>query len=130
MTPKLIEPGAQARETREIPIRGQEFVIGRGNDCDLRLRDPNISRHHCMIRVRPLEVTLVELGSSNGSFVNGNRVIGQAILQSGDEIRMGEYRFVVDLGDGYVPLPVKPPDVDAMAKTLKPNEFLGPREET
>ena len=125
MTPRLIEPGSTAQQTREIAILGKEFVIGRGNDCDLRLRDPNISRHHCMIRVRPPEVTLVDLGSSNGSYVNGNRVIIQIALQSGDEIRLGGFRFVLDLGEGYDQLADKPPDVNPAAKTLRPNEFLG-----
>jgi pSer/pThr/pTyr-binding forkhead associated (FHA) protein len=118
MTPKLIEPGSQAQQTREIPIRGKEFVIGRGTDCDLRLRDPNVSRHHCMIRIRPDEVTLVDLGSSNGSYVNGTRVISQLALQSGDEIRLAEYRFILDLGVDRDKIQEKTPDVDPVAETV------------
>jgi len=127
MTPRLIEPGRTAQQTREIPILGKEFVIGRGNDCDLRLRDPNISRHHCMIRLRPPEVTLFDLGSSNGSYVNGNRVIAQVTLQSGDEIRLGAFCFVLDLGEGYDQSSAKHPDVNAAAKTLRANELFGPQ---
>lgn len=119
MTPKLIEPGDAAHQTREIPIHGKEFLIGRGNDCDLRLRDPNVSRHHCMIRIRPDEVTLVDLGSSNGTTVNGTRVISQAVLQSGDEIRLGEYCFLLDLGVDRHKILDKSPDVDPVAQTVK-----------
>jgi pSer/pThr/pTyr-binding forkhead associated (FHA) protein len=130
MTPKLIEPGGKAQQTREISISGKEFLIGRGNDCDLRLRDPNISRHHCMIRVRPDEVTLFDLGSINGSYVNGARVITQIVLQSGDEIRLGEYRFFLDLGVDRDKIRDKTHDVDPVAKTLRINEFPAPGEKT
>lgn len=123
MMPKLIEPGDAAHQTRETPIRGTEFLIGRGNDCDLRLRDPNISRHHCMIRVRPDEVTLRDLGSSNGTSVNGTRIIGQVVLQSGDEIRLGEFRCFIDLGDGSEKVQEKATDVDPVAKTVPPGQL-------
>jgi pSer/pThr/pTyr-binding forkhead associated (FHA) protein len=123
MTPKLIEPGGKAQQTREITIRSKEFLIGRGNDCDLRLRDPNISRHHCMIRIRPDEVSLFDLGSINGSYVNGARVMTQVVLQPGDEIRLGEHRFFLDLGVDRDKIRDKAPDVDPVAKTLRMNEF-------
>jgi pSer/pThr/pTyr-binding forkhead associated (FHA) protein len=78
-----------------------------------------------MIRVREQDVTLVDLGSSNGSYVNGNRVITQVELRSGDEIRLGGFRFVLDLGEGFDHVTDKPPDVNPAAKTLRPNEFFG-----
>ena len=123
MAPKLIEPGGKAQQTREIPIRGSDFLIGRGNDCDLRLRDPNISRHHCMIRLRAAEVTLHDLGSINGTYVNGARVITQVVLRSGDEIRLGEYHFLLDLGVDRDKFRDKSPDVDPVAKTIRMSEF-------
>lgn len=130
MTPKLIEPGGKAQQTREITIRSKEFLIGRGNDCDLRLRDPNISRHHCMIRIRPDEVALFDLGSINGSYVNGTRVMTNVVLQPGDEIRLGEHRFFLDLGVDRDKIRDKTPDVDPVAKTLRMNEFPTSGEKT
>jgi pSer/pThr/pTyr-binding forkhead associated (FHA) protein len=123
MTPKLIEPGDQAHQTREIPIHSKEFLIGRGTDCDLRLRDPNVSRHHCLIRIRPHEITLTDLGSSNGTTVNGTRVLSTVVLESGDEIRLGEYRFLLDAGGDRHPLKGKTPDVDPVAETIHPGEL-------
>jgi len=99
MTPKLIEPAAGTERTREISIPKEDFLIGRGIDCDLRVNDEDVSRHHCMIRLRGKEATLSDLGSSNGTFVNGKRVLSQVTLASGDEIRLGKYRFLMDLGD-------------------------------
>ena len=96
---RLLEPGQKGEPVREIPILGGEFLLGRGTDCDLRLHDTAISRHHCLIRVRGQEVNLVDLGSSNGTYLNGTRVLSQTALQTGDEIRLGDHRYIVDRGD-------------------------------
>lgn len=99
MSPRLLEPRQEGQPVREIPIRGEEFLLGRGNDCELRLHDTAISRHHCLIRVRGGEATLSDLGSSNGTYLNGTRVLSQTTLHTGDEIRAGTFRYIVDLGD-------------------------------
>jgi len=100
MPAKLIEPGVKGSRAREIVIGRDEFLLGRGTDCDLRLSDINVSRHHCLIRIRPEEVTLADLGSSNGTFLNGHRLVSQMALKAGDEIRVGDARFVFELGEG------------------------------
>ncbi len=99
MTPKLIEPATASNPAREIPVKSDEFLIGRGADCDLRVHEAAVSRHHCIVRVRQGEAILVDLGSINGSFVNGMRVRSQTTLHTGDEIRIGSSRFWIDLGD-------------------------------
>jgi pSer/pThr/pTyr-binding forkhead associated (FHA) protein len=99
MKARLIERGDKAEQTRDIPLTQEEFLIGRGTDCDLRLRVNSISRHHCMIRLTQQEATVVDLGSSNGTFVNGKRVRSQTALHSGDELKVGSATFVVELGD-------------------------------
>src|SRR5260370_5198250 len=99
MPARLIEPGATPEQKREIPITKEEFLIGRGADCDLRLPDAGISRHHCLIRVRGNEATVTDLGSSNGTYLNGQRVRSQAVLHGGDELTLDAYRFVLDLDD-------------------------------
>jgi pSer/pThr/pTyr-binding forkhead associated (FHA) protein len=112
-------------------MQGPEFLIGRGADCDLRLPVSAISRHHCLIRLHGAEATLVDLGSSNGTFVNGKRVRSQAPLHSGDEIRLGNSSFRVDLGDA-IDLDAQPP-VDPTATTCKlkvadPDKSPGPKD--
>jgi len=94
---KLIETSAPDR--KEVPVTKEEFLIGRGPDCDLRLGSSEVSRHHCLLRVRGEEVTVSDLGSSNGTYLNGQRVRSQAALHSGDEIVLGKSRFLIDLGD-------------------------------
>ena len=124
MTPKLIEPAVGMERTREVNISKEEFLMGRGPDCDLRVNDEDISRHHCLIRVRGQEATLSDLGSSNGTFVNGKRVLSQVALASGDEIRVGKNRFLVDLGDRPEGVYQVPDAIDSLAATrrIKPNE--------
>jgi pSer/pThr/pTyr-binding forkhead associated (FHA) protein len=99
MKAKLVERGATPDQTREIPVTQSEFLIGRGPDCDLRLRVDNISRHHCLIRLANDEATLIDLGSSNGTFLNGERVRSSSTLHSGDELRVGTCRFRVEVGE-------------------------------
>ena len=99
MKARLIERSAEDKPVREIPIPTGEFLIGRGADCDLRLAVPDVSRHHCLIRLTNDEATIEDLGSSNGTLLNTNRVRSASPLRSGDLIQIGESRFVVDLGD-------------------------------
>ena len=118
MSAKLIEPGNTADRTREIPLVGEEFLIGRGADCDLRVHQEDISRHHCLLHIRGSEVTITDVGSVNGTFVNGQRVLSQTVLKSRDEIVLGSScRFLVDLGD--VPGGVWQSDVDSLALTRR-----------
>lgn len=100
MKAKLLEVGAADGRVREISLSGDEFLIGRGEDCDLCLHEPDISRHHCLIRTRGAAQPIIsDLGSSNGTFINGHRLLSQTPIATGDEIRLGPFRYVVDLGD-------------------------------
>ena len=128
MPAKLIEPGSGPDGTREYPITGEEFLIGRGSDCELRLGVSDVSRHHCLIRLArsagKLEATLSDLGSINGTFVNGQRVRSQAALKTGDEICLGPCRLIVDLGD--VPLNrAAPAGADPNAATARVRPISG-----
>src|SRR5262245_857980 len=99
MNARLIERGGDDKAIREIPITQTELLIGRGPDCDLRLLVSDVSRHHCLIRLANNEATVEDLGSSNGTYLNGQRVRSQTTLHSADVLQVGECRFVVDLGD-------------------------------
>ncbi|UPK75103.1 DUF3662 and FHA domain-containing protein [Nocardioidaceae bacterium SCSIO 66511] len=74
------------------PIEPPGLVLGRGTDADLRINDPGVSRRHAEIRIslmgQQVSVSVVDLGSTNGIVVDGQRVT-QAMLRDGSEIRMG-----------------------------------------
>jgi pSer/pThr/pTyr-binding forkhead associated (FHA) protein len=99
MKVRLIERGESVEQTREILLNQDDFLIGRGPDCDLRLHGETVSRHHCIIRRGGEEPALIDLGSSNGTYLNGNRVRSQATLSSGDLLAVGAFSFIVLLGD-------------------------------
>jgi diguanylate cyclase (GGDEF)-like protein len=66
-----------------------EHTIGRSHRADIRLDDDSISRIHCKLCLRAREVDIEDTGSSNGTYVNGERVTVQR-LADGDKIRVGE----------------------------------------
>lgn len=76
----------------------ERITIGRvaGNDVVLA-EDRQVSRHHAAIEARPDGVYLIDLGSSNGSFVNGERVTTEVRLQGGEAIRLGASELTVEL---------------------------------
>lgn len=80
------------------PLEPPGVVIGRGSEADLRVSDPGVSRRHIEIRVRPDEddvvVTVVDLGSTNGTRVNGKRV-QHATLDDGARIEIGSTKMTL-----------------------------------
>lgn len=69
-------------------LTGAVTVLGRGSDCDIIVDDTGISRHHLELRVTPGGVIATDLGSTNGSFVEGHR-ISAATLVDGNTITIG-----------------------------------------
>jgi hypothetical protein len=69
-----------------------DYVIGRGDDVDIYIPSPNMSRHHAIIEVRFDAIFIVDLGSSNGSFIDDDRMHNsRARLPSGCRIALGSY---------------------------------------
>ena len=68
-------------------------LLGRGTDCDLRLVDPGVSRHHAELRVETDQVVLADLDSTNGTFVNGQPV-RRVALSDGTSISLGRTTLV------------------------------------
>lgn len=80
---------------RSAPRTGQRFVfsrsviLGRGQHCDLVLPEASVSRRHAQISVADERCFLVDLGSGNGTFLNGAQLSEPAALVNGDEVRVG-----------------------------------------
>lgn len=66
--------------------------LGRSRSCDLVLTDDTVSRHHAMIRREPDRIVLTDLGSTNGTCVNG-RWVAQAEVHSGDRVTLGGFEL-------------------------------------
>ncbi|MEW2476968.1 FHA domain-containing protein [Micromonospora gifhornensis] len=76
-------------------LRAQPMVIGRDTAADIVVHDPHMSRRHAEIRLAGDGVSLLDLGSTNGTWVNGLRTTGPVCLTDGDMILIGrtELRF-------------------------------------
>jgi pSer/pThr/pTyr-binding forkhead associated (FHA) protein len=72
-----------------------EFVFGRGPECHVRPNCELVSRQHCLISVTDKSVAIRDLGSANGTLVNGGRVRGAQNLSDGDHIQLGPLAFLV-----------------------------------
>lgn len=75
-------------EGRRIPVADRPVVIGRLSSCDIPLGDPQVSRRHAEVRRDPEGFTVFDLGSTNGTVVNGSPV-RERRLSDGDELRIG-----------------------------------------
>jgi len=92
-----LEERARARvETALLLIDGKRLVVGpagvtlgRSRQCDVVLDDPNVSREHAEIRPRGGSWVLTDLGSTNGSCLNGRRIESPEVIKTGDEIELG-----------------------------------------
>ncbi len=82
-----------------IALPQKKFLVGREQDCHLRPNSESVSRHHCVFTIDDYSVRLRDLGSTNGTFVNDNRIHGQVELHSNDRILIGKLGFVVLIHD-------------------------------
>jgi pSer/pThr/pTyr-binding forkhead associated (FHA) protein len=88
-------------ERRSFSIARDMTVIGRREDCDLRIPLGEVSRKHCRLVRDGDTLKLEDLGSSNGTFLNGQRV-QEALLSPGDTIQVGPVVFALQI-DGEPP---------------------------
>ena len=77
-----------------------EAVIGRGSAADVSVPDPSISRRHALARLEGKTVVLEDLGSANGTFLNGNPVRSATRAEHGDSIRMGAVDLELRIEEG------------------------------
>ena len=99
-SPPVPAPAANARlviNDTGFPLTASVVTIGRGSDAGIRIDDPGISRHHAEIRYSESGFSIIDLASTNGTLVAGER-IGERALADGDEIRMGSTLMVFRSG--------------------------------
>ena len=75
---------------RTHPLEKSVISIGRDAGSEVFVNDVEVSRQHVRVTEQAGNYILEDLGSTNGTFVNGQRVVGQRILQAGDTITLGE----------------------------------------
>src|SRR3954467_2448601 len=83
----VIVQGRSASKT--LKLADGVTTIGRHNECQLRIKSSQVSRRHCEIFEKKGMLLVKDLGSSNGTLVNGKKVQGQRVLEPGDELTIG-----------------------------------------
>jgi adenylate cyclase len=99
---KLILATAEGQQAIELrPVNS----LGRHPSNSIQLLDKIVSKEHCVVEQRDGRFVLRDLGSLNGTYVNGERVRGETVLRHGDEIGLGSTRARYDDGSGAAPPP-------------------------
>jgi len=99
-------------ERRDFPIRKSSITVGRKHTCDLRIPLGIVSREHCRVELEDDTLTVRDLGSSNGTYHNSERV-QEATLEAGDTLVIGPVHFTVVI-DG------EPAEIAEPVKTVLP----------
>lgn len=113
-------------ERRSFSLPKAETVIGRREDCDLRIPLGEVSRKHCRFIIEGDTLKVEDMGSSNGTFHNGARV-QEAVVQPGDTVQVGPVVFIIQIdgvpGDNEIqPVAASPnSDTSVGAQTADPN---------
>ncbi len=98
---------------REIPVADGDVVLGRSHTAGIRIDEETVSRSHALLSLREGRAVIRDLGSSNGLFLNGRRIVGQSPVSDGDTIGLGSAEVVLSI--------IPPADIDlrtAMIATI------------
>ncbi|MCJ8328410.1 MAG: AAA family ATPase [Lentisphaeria bacterium] len=107
--PKLIVQQGHF-ERGEIEITKGELLIGRDDDCDIKIPDGQVSRHHAKLIFDGKKTTLVDLGSYNGSYLNWNPIDEKSDVKHLDVIQIGKNVFVYNEDENVVEITVDEQD--------------------
>ncbi|NLF29597.1 MAG: FHA domain-containing protein [Planctomycetes bacterium] len=100
---------------KDIAFDKPSIVIGRRPDCDVRVPQLGVSRRHCELVVRGESLVVRDLGSSNGTYVNGARISGEDVLAPGTRLQVGPVLLTVQIDGRPADVAAPPPAAAAKA---------------
>ena len=106
-----------------IPLQTPSFKIGRGETCNLRPNSEEVSREHAEFSVTADTVAVRDLGSRNGTLVNGKRLTEPCKLKDSDLIQIGPLTFAISIQGAPVPVAGQGAPVKAPAKPKSPDDI-------
>jgi pSer/pThr/pTyr-binding forkhead associated (FHA) protein len=95
--PKLVVLSPE-QKGRSYELKLDKTTIGRVEDNTFQIAEASVSSHHCEILLRGGEVVIKDLNSTNGTFINGEKV-SESVLKPGQTLRLGQIELKLDTGD-------------------------------
>ncbi|MCK4400798.1 Flp pilus assembly complex ATPase component TadA [bacterium] len=92
---RIIIKEASGKE-KVFELEGEAVTIGREKDCDLMISDPRASRHHAGLRLEDNQVYIKDLGSGNGTYLDGEKLVEEKLWLSGTEVKIGHLSMVLE----------------------------------
>lgn len=94
---------------RAHELKVDKTTIGRVDDNTFPIAESSVSSHHCEIILRGNDVVVNDLNSTNGTFINGDKITGEAVLKPGQILRLGQIELRLDVeGVASAPAPSAP----------------------
>lgn len=100
---------------RAHELKVDKTTIGRVDDNTFPIAESSVSSHHCEILLRGAEVVVNDLNSTNGTFINGDKITGEAILKPGQILRLGQIELRLEV-EGAAPATAGAPASSAPKK--------------
>src|SRR5947208_15930191 len=105
----IVERGSRTRSV--YVVKGPDMVIGRQSGCHLRIPSGAVSRGHCLLTLVHDGLLVRDLGSANGTIVNGRDIRGEQELRPDDRLQIGPVTFLVGLAEAPAGARRAPEDV-------------------
>jgi predicted component of type VI protein secretion system len=123
----VIRQGPQAGMS--FPLVGNQAVIGREEGLDISLQDPESSRRHARVTWQAGQFIIEDMGSTNGTFVNGVQITSPQILNAGDSVGIGQTALVFQLAGPQMGAPqYQPPSPRYTAPPMPASPPPAPRQ--
>jgi len=113
--------GSLAGQTYELKV--ETTTVGRVEDNAFQIAEPSVSSHHCEILLKGDDVIVRDLNSTNGSFINGDKIT-ESVLKPGQTLRLGQIELRIDDGSP-MPAPSAPKPASASAPAPAPSASSG-----
>jgi hypothetical protein len=110
----------QSMAGRSCDLASERTTIGRVEENNFQISEPSVSSRHCEILLRGNDIVVRDLGSTNGTFINGEKITGEGVLKPGQTLRLGNVELKLDApgapgapapasGSAPAPTPATPP---------------------
>jgi ribosomal protein S27E len=101
-----------------VELRPGVNRVGRAPDNDIQIPDTNVSSHHCELNVSDIGIAFTDLGSTNGSYLEGHQ-ISKSVITSRKKLRLGPIEMMVELPDATVAIPERKKEEEPGANFLE-----------